>query len=359
MTRKAIKYDAINLSQGYPEYPTPDTIIEKANQAIQSGENQYSITWGDRRLREALADKFMEFNDVEYDPETEITITCGASESIMATMLGLLNDGDEVVLFQPFYENYVPSVRMASGRPIFTTIDKDMGIDFEEIKEMINKKTKMVFINTPHNPTGKVFSKEELKFFRDICVDNDILAVTDEMYEHIIFEGEHVSLASIDEMRERTITISGFSKAYAVSGWRVGYSAAPAEIMKSIRKAHDYMTVCSPTPFQSAAINALDLPSDYYSEMLDYYKKARDFVYDKLQRSELIPVIPDGAYYMMAYLDDIDMSDKEYADYLVKEKGVAVVPGSSFYSEGGEDMVRFCFSQKMEDLSEAMDRLLG
>jgi len=359
MTRKAIKYDAINLSQGYPEYPTPDTIIEKANQAIQSGENQYSITWGDRRLREALADKFMEFNDVEYDPETEITITCGASESIMATMLGLLNDGDEVVLFQPFYENYVPSVRMASGRPIFTTIDKDMGIDFEEIKEMINKKTKMVFINTPHNPTGKVFSKEELKFFRDICVDNDILAVTDEMYEHIIFEGEHVSLASIDEMRERTITISGFSKAYAVSGWRVGYSAAPAEIMKYIRKAHDYMTVCSPTPFQSAAINALDLPSDYYSEMLDYYKKARDFVYDKLQRSELIPVIPDGAYYMMAYLDDIDMNDKEYADYLVKEKGVAVVPGSSFYSEGGEDMIRFCFSQKMEDLSEAMDRLLG
>ncbi len=358
MTRKAIKNDAINLSQGYPEYPTAEKVRKAAVEAINEDENQYSITWGKQELREKLSEKLKNFNNIEYDPEMEITITCGASESIMSTMLGLIDSGDEVIIFQPFYENYVPSVRMASGKPVFTTIQNDMSLDHEEIKNTVNENTKMILLNTPHNPTGKVFSKEELEFIRDLCVDNDILAVTDEMYEHIVFEGEHISLASIDDMWERTVTISGFSKAYSVTGWRVGYSAAPKDLMNPIRKVHDYTTVCSPTPFQKAAVQALSLPTDYYQDMVDYYRKARDFVYDKLSECDLEPSLPNGAYYMMASLDNIDMDDIEYTDYLVKEKGVAVVPGSSFFEHGGEDMVRFCFSQKMEDLSEAMDRIL-
>ncbi|MFO7792783.1 MAG: pyridoxal phosphate-dependent aminotransferase [Candidatus Saliniplasma sp.] len=361
MTRKAIKYDAINLSQGYPEYPMHDKIKESAIQAIERGrgENQYSITWGKRELREKLSEKLKNFNDIEYDPEKEITITCGASESIMSTMLGLINEGDEVIIFQPFYENYVPSVTMASGKPVFNTIQNDMSLDFEGIKNSVNKNTKMILLNTPHNPTGKVFSKKELEFLRDLCVDYDVIAVTDEMYEHIVFEGKHISLASTDNMWDRTITISGFSKAYSVTGWRVGYSAAPNSLMKSIRKAHDYTTVCSPTPFQTAVIKGLELPDSYYRNMVNYYQKARDFVYEKLSESELEPSLPYGAYYMMASLENIDMNDVEYADYLVKEKGVAVVPGTSFYEYGGKDMVRFCFSQKMDDLSKAMDRILG
>ncbi|MFW6037986.1 MAG: pyridoxal phosphate-dependent aminotransferase [Candidatus Saliniplasma sp.] len=358
MTRNAIKYDAVNLSQGYPEYPMPDPVKNTAIDAIKRGDNQYSITWGKQLLREKLAKKLEDFNGIQYDPEIEITITCGASESIMSTMLGLINEGDEVIIFQPFYENYVPSVTMASGRPVFTTIKNDMSLDLEEIKSKINKNTRMILINTPHNPTGKIFSKKELNFLRDLCIDNDVIAVTDEMYEHIVFEGKHISLGSLDGMRERTVTISGFSKAYSVTGWRVGYSAAPIDLMKSIRKVHDYTTVCSPTPFQAAAAKALDLSNRYYEEMVDHYRKARDFVYEMLSQSEVEPYLPNGAYYMMASLQDLEMNDKEYAEYLVKKKGVAVVPGTSFYDHGGENMVRFCFSQKMEDLSEAMERIL-
>ena len=358
MTRKAKKHDAINLSQGYPDFPTDDTVLKAAKDAIDSGLNQYSITWGLEELREKVAEKLMDFNKIEYDPEMEVTITCGASESIMSSMLGLVDTGEEVLIFQPFYENYVPAVSMASGKPIFTTIDNDHSLDREDIKRKVSEETKAIILNTPHNPTGKIFNMEEMKFLRDICIDNDVLVFTDEMYERIIFEGEHISMASLDDMWERTVTIGGFSKVYSMTGWRVGYSAAPEDLMKPIRKAHDYTTVCSPTPFQKAGVTALDLPEDYYENMLEYYRKARDFTYDKLKRSRLEPYLPDGAYYMMASIDDYDMDDKEFADHLVKEKGVAVVPGTSFYNDGGEDLVRFCFSQDISDLEEAMRRLL-
>ncbi len=358
MTRKAKRYDAINLSQGYPDYPTDDTVLKAAKDAIDSGFNQYSITWGLEELRKKVAEKLSEFNNIDYDPEMEVTITCGASESIMSSMLGLVDPGDKVLIFQPFYENYVPAVSMASGRPIFTTIDNDHSIDREDIKEKVSEDTKAIILNTPHNPTGKIFDMEEMRFLRDICIDNDVLVFTDEMYERIIFEGEHISMASLDDMWERTVTIGGFSKVYSMTGWRVGYSAAPEGLMKPIRKAHDYTTVCSPTPFQKAGVTALDLPEDYYENMLEYYKKAMDFTYEKLKGSRLEPYLPNGAYYMMAGIDDYDMEDKEFADHLVKEKGVAVVPGTSFYNDGGEELVRFCFSQDISDLEEAMKRLL-
>ncbi len=357
MTRKAKRYGAINLSQGYPDYPTDQAIIESSKEAIDSGFNQYSVTWGLEGLRIKIADKLERFNDLEYDPEYEVTVTCGASEAIMSTMLGLIEDRDEVLIFQPFYENYVPAVSMASGKPVFTTINENLEIDREDIKKKVGEKTKAMILNTPHNPSGKVFDREELEFIRDVCIDEDIILITDEIYERIIFEGEHISPATLDGMKERTVTIGGFSKVYSVSGWRVGHAAAPEGLMKPIRKAHDYTTVCAPTPFQKGLIEALELPEGYYDKMNRYYSKGRDIVYDALKKTKMDPFRPDGAYYMLAGIDNYDMDDKEFADHLVREKGVAVVPGSSFFDEGGENLVRFCFSQALDSLEEAMNRI--
>lgn len=359
MTRKAKRYDAINLSQGYPDYPTSESVKEEAIRAIDEDENQYSITWGLEELRREISKKLKRFNEVEYDPTMEVTVTCGASEAIMSTMLGYIDEGDGILIFQPFYENYVPAVSMSSGKPVFTDIGLDKTIDKEDIKEKIGTNTKAIILNTPHNPTGKVFDRTELEFIRDLCIDNDVLVFTDEMYERMIYSGEHISMASIDDMWERTVTIGGFSKVFSITGWRVGYVGAPKELMKPIRKVHDYTTVCSPTPFQRGAIRALNLPESYYSDMLAYYKRGRDYVYEHLSKTRLNPSNPDGAYYMMASLDEFDMDDKEFADHLVKEKGVAVVPGSSFYDSGGENLIRFCFSQEMELLKESMERLKG
>ncbi len=359
MTRKAKKHGAINLSQGYPEYPTHPFLIEEAKKAINSGLNQYSVTWGIEELRKKIAEKLSDFNDLEYDPEYEITVTCGSSEAIMSTILGLVEEDDEVLIYQPFYENYVPAVSMASGRPKFTTIDKDLKIDPEEIKENVDENTKAMILNTPHNPTGKVFQKDELNFIRDICIDEDILLITDEIYEKIIYAGEHISPASLKGLKERTVTIGGFSKVYSVTGWRVGYVASPKELMKPIRKAHDYTTVCAPTPFQKASLKALALPDDYYEEVLDYYRKGRDIVYEELKKTKMEPLMPEGAYYMLANIEKYGMDDKELANHLVKEKGVATVPGTSFFDCGGEDIVRFCFSQDIDTLHEAMERIRG
>ncbi|MFW5946486.1 MAG: pyridoxal phosphate-dependent aminotransferase [Candidatus Natronoplasma sp.] len=357
MTRKANRHNAINLSQGYPEYPTHQSVIKAAKEAIDSGYNQYSITWGTNDLRKKVSEKLMDFNSLEYDPEYEITLTCGASEAIMSTILGLIERGDEVLIFQPFYENYVPAVSMASGKPIFTTIDKNLDIDREDIKKKVGKDTKAIILNTPHNPTGKVFDREEIEFLRDLCIEKNMMLITDEIYERIIFEGRHISPASLEELKERTVTIGGFSKVYSVTGWRVGYAAAPKKLMKPIRKAHDYTTVCAPTPFQRGMIKALELPEDYYDEITRYYKKGRDIVYNGLKETKMVPHKPDGAYYMMAEIDDYDMGDEDFADHLVKERGVAVVPGSSFFDDGGENMIRFCFSQTMDSLKEAMQSI--
>lgn len=357
MTRKAKKHDAVNLSQGYPDYPTHEKVMEEAKRAIDEGLNQYSVTWGREKLRKKVAEKLKRFNEINYDPEFEITITCGSSEAIMSTMLGLIEPKDEVLIFQPFYENYVPAVSMASGTPVYTTISREQELDREDIKEKIGKNTKAIMVNTPHNPTGKVFTEDDLRFIRDLCIENDVIAFTDEMYERMIYEGEHISLASLDDMWERTVTIGGFSKVYSVTGWRVGYAAAPKEMMKPIRKAHDYTTVCAPTPFQEGAVKALDLPQDYYENMLEYYRNARDFVYENIKETKMDVSKPQGAYYMLAGIEDYEMNDVEFTDHLVKDKGVAVVPGSSFYHEGGKDLVRFCFSQDMDLLEKAMERI--
>jgi aminotransferase len=240
---------------------------------------------------------------------------------------------------------------------VFTDISLEKKIDREDIEKKVGENTKAIILNTPHNPTGKVFGFEELEFIREICIKNDVLVITDEMYERMVYKGGHISPASIEGMRERTITIGGFSKIYGVTGWRVGYVAAPKEIMQLIRKTHDFLTVCAPTPFQKAAVRALDLPEQYYKDMCEYYKQGRDMIFEALKQTKLRPSLPDGAYYMMANIEEYGMDDMAFADWLVQEKRVAVVPGTSFYRHGGEKLVRFCFSQKPEHIREAMDRI--
>ncbi len=357
MTRKAEMYEAVNLSQGYPGYHTPKRLLAAAINALDNDHNQYSITWGLEELRVGISEKLDKFNRLDYDPEKEVTVTCGTSEALMSSILAHVDPGDEVLLFQPFYENYVPAVCIASGKPVFTGINSDMKIDKEEIKTKINRNTKAIVLNTPHNPTGKVFSYDELKFIRDLCVDNDILVITDEIYERIVFNGKHISLASLEGMREKTITIGGFSKTYSVTGWRVGYAAAPIELMDEIRKVHDYTTVCAPTPFQKALCEAFKVPAQYYKRMLEYYKGARDHLYSSLKSLGFEPFYPHGAYYIMADIDNFGMNDIDFANHLVKDIGVAVVPGTSFYDSGGDDLVRFCFSQPRDDLEEAVSRM--
>ncbi len=357
MTRKSEIYHAVNLSQGFPGYPPHEVILEAATRAITGENNQYSITWGMEELRQSISEKLEKFNGLRYDPGTEITVTCGTSEAIMSSVLAMIGVGDEVLLFQPYYENYVPSVRIASGKPVFTSIDGELKIDQEDIKSKIGNDTKLMVLNTPHNPSGKVFSYDELKFIRDMCLDNDIYVITDEIYERIVFQGEHISLASLDGMRDRTITVSGFSKTYSVTGWRVGYAAAPVTLTEEIRKVHDYTTVCAPTPFQKALCSTHEIPEEFYVNMVEYYREGRDYLCSRLREVGFDPVLPRGAYYMMVGIDGFGMDDVEFAEYLVKDIGVAVVPGSSFYDDGGEDRVRFSFSQRHDVLRESVYRL--
>ncbi|MHA1415935.1 MAG: pyridoxal phosphate-dependent aminotransferase [Candidatus Heimdallarchaeaceae archaeon] len=364
MTRKAIVNQAINLSQGMPDFEPPQELIEGIMEAIDKKEHQYSITYGNYNLREKISEKLREYNGIEVDPEDEITVCCGASEGISSSILSILNPADEVIIFEPWYENYTPITYIAEGVPKYVQLKKeDFSIDEEMLKEKISKKTKAIIINSPHNPSGKVFSSKEMKLIADICIDNDIVAITDEIYEYIIYDGEkHISLGSIPGMEERTITISGFSKTFSITGWRIGYVAAEKKLMKGIRKVHDYLTVCAPTILQQAAIKTFDLKDDYFSQLVKRYQKNRDYLSKSLNELGFKTIIPKGTYYMFSDISNFKMSDTDFADFLVKNKGVAVVPGSSFYhTENDENIgcnyVRFSFSQKIETLEEAVFRL--
>ncbi len=358
MTRKADKFGAVNLSQGYPGYDPPRGVLEAAREALSSWDrNQYSITWGWKGLREEISRSFVEDRGVYPDPEREVTVTCGTSEAIISTILGLVDPGDEVLVFQPFYENYIPAIRFAGGIPVISEIGKDMKIDMEDLENKINHKTKMLLLNTPHNPSGKVFHKKDIRTLWELCRDNDTYILCDEIYEKIVYDGEHFSPLQIKEARGNTIVVSGISKTYSLTGWRVGYVVAEEEITRAIRKVHDYVTVCAPTPFQIAAVAALGTKKEYYQDMVNYYRRSRDFMYGALKEIGLDPILPQGAYYMITYFDREDMDDIRFAERLVKDIGVAVVPGSSFYSYGGKNMIRFSFSPPMEELEEAVKRM--
>ncbi len=362
MTRLAEECGAINLAQGMPDFDAPPKVKSAAIRAITGGFNQYEITWGSEKLREAIAEKAQHFNMIQVDPETDVTVTCGSTEAMTASIIATVDVGDEVIIPEPFYENYLPATIIAGGRPVHVGLrESGHSFDEEELKAAFSSRAKAIIINTPNNPAGRVLTRDELKLVADLCVDFDALAITDEIYEHIIYDGrKHVSMASLDGMNERTITISGLSKTYSVTGWRVGYAIAAKEITNAIRKVHDYTTVCAPAPFQKAGIEALKLPQSYYSRLAKEYQKRRDFVVNSLRSVGFIADSPEGAYYVLADFSSISPADDtSFARSLTKDAKVAAVPGSSFYArrEMGSTKVRFSFAKRDQTLRQAMSRL--
>lgn len=362
MTRLAYEYDAINLAQGMPDFDAPAKIKVSAAKAINDNLNQYEITWGSVALRRAIAEKAKRFNGIDTDPETDITVTCGSTEAMTDSIIAVADPGEEVIIPEPFYENYVPATMIAGAKPRHVTLrEPGFGFDEEELKAAFNSRTKAIIINTPNNPSGKVFSRDDLKVVADLCADYDALAITDEIYEYIVYDGHrHVSIAAMGDMHDRTVTISGLSKTYSVTGWRVGYAIASPEISGAIRKVHDFSTVCAPAPFQRAGVEALKLPQSYYESLARSYAKKRNYIVGSLKDIGFDPVNPEGAYYVMADFSALShLGDAEFAQWLVKEARVAAVPGSSFYAHPhlARKKVRFNFSKRDGTLREAVRRL--
>lgn len=359
--------DGINLAQGFPDFPAPAEIKEAAIAAIRDDVNQYSVTWGAPALRAAVADKVARTTGLVVDPDREVTVTCGATEAMIATLLATVNPGDEVVIFQPFYENYWPDTVLAGASPRFVTLhEPDWRIDPDELTAAFGARTRAVVINTPNNPTGKVFSRDELELIGGLCERWNALAITDEIYEHLVYEGQHVSLATLPGMRERTVMISGIGKSYSVTGWRVGYAVAPPPLTDAIRKIHDFLTVGAPAPLQAAAVAALGQPNSYYRAYLSDYRQRRDYLVASLRDAGFGCQPPAGAYYIMADISRFDFADDvALTHYLVRERGLAVVPGTSFYpppdrsdsQRPGSQRVRFSFPKRMETLRRAAERL--
>jgi L-glutamine---4-(methylsulfanyl)-2-oxobutanoate aminotransferase len=358
MTRLALQHNAINLAQGFPDFPCPAELKTAACEAVNEDYNQYAITWGEKDLREALSARVKEYNRMDFDPESEITVTCGSTEAMMASMLALIKPGDEVIVPEPFYENYGPDAQISGAVPRYVRIEDDFSINEEAWKSAVSKKSRAIILNTPNNPTGKVFSRKELLFIADLCMDHNMVAITDEIYEHILYDGKkHVSIGSLDGMRDRTITIGSFSKSYSVTGWRVGYALAGREITARLRKIHDFLTVGAPAPLQHACVTALRLPESYYCGLAEDYDRKRKILCTGLQKAGFSCQLPEGAYYIFTDISEFGMTDIAFARRLVETAGVAAVPGSSFYHEGGETKLRFTFSKKDETLVEACMRL--
>ena len=367
MTRQAMRYGAVNLAQGFPDFPAPVEIKQAAQQAIANDVNQYAITWGAKNLRNAVARQMKVWQGITVDPEKEITVCCGSTEAMISALLAVCNAGDDVAIFEPFYENYGPDAVLSGAKPKFVTLrppsdgDGEWTFDERELRRAFARHTKAIILNTPNNPTGKVFTRTELELIRDLCLEFDVLAITDEIYEHILYDGtEHISMASLDGMQDRTVTINGMSKTYSVTGWRVGWAVAPERITNAIRKVHDFLTVGAPAPLQEAGAMALSLPDEYYVKLAERYRVRRDHLIPALVAVGFKCFRPRGAYYVMTDIGAFGFQDDvEFTRYLVKEIGVAAVPGSSFYHNpaDGARQVRFAFCKKPETLDEAGKRL--
>lgn len=366
MTREALKHGAVNLSQGFPDFAAPADIKQVAIEAIAADINQYAITWGARDFREAIAKKTKWYLGLDVDPETELTVTCGSTEGMIAAMMATVDPGDEVVVFEPYYENYAPDAILSDARPRYVPLRApDWTFDRDELRAAFNSKTKAIIICNPNNPTGKVFTQAEMEFIAALCQEFDALCFTDEIYEHIIYpragaEIRHISMAQLEGMRQRTVIVNSMSKTYSVTGWRVGYCIAPPEITSGIRKVHDFLTVGAAAPLQAAGAYALSLPPAYYDGLQAAYRARRDMLLAVLQQAGFKTFNPDGAYYIMTDISAFGFTDDvEFTKHLIREVGVACVPGSSFYSvpELGAQQVRFCFCKKDETLLLAAERL--
>ena len=363
MTRLSFEHGAINLAQGFPDFPAPEFVKRAAVEAIEADVNQYAITWGDPRLRAAVAAKARRHYGLDVAPEREVTVTCGATEAMMAAMLAFVEADDEVIVFEPFYENYVPDAAMSGAALRFVTLrGADFAFDPDELRAAFGPRTKAIIVNSPNNPSGKVFDRAELAMIAALCQEFDCLCFTDEIYEHILFdEREHVPMATLPGMYERTVTISGLSKTFSVTGWRLGYVVAPPPLSDALRKVHDFLTVGAPAPLQQAAAVAIERGEAYYPELRAMYEGKRDRLLVALREAGFLCHKPAGAYYVMADFGDLGFAgdDTAFALHLTERAGVAPVPGSSFYDDAaaGSRFVRFTFSKSDETLAEAARRL--
>ncbi|OGK79044.1 MAG: aminotransferase [Candidatus Rokubacteria bacterium GWC2_70_24] len=366
MTRVNAQHGGINLAQGMPNFPPPRELVEAAHRALDGDFHQYAITWGAPRLRRGIADKYRRFYGMELDPDQHVTVCCGSTETMLATLLAVLNPGDEVIIFEPFYENYGPGCIIAGAEPVFVPLEPpDFSFDPDRLARAVSPRTRAIIINSPNNPSGKVFSRAELQVIADLCLEHDLVAITDEIYEHILYDGEsHTPIATLPGMAERTVTISGISKSYSVTGWRVGYAVANPELSLGIRRAHDFITVGAPHPLQEAAVTALGFPDSYYVRLRERYQARRDLLFSQVEAAGFVAWKPKGAYYILTDAAHFMKQhrcedDTAFAMFLVKEIGVATVPGSSFYAHPdlGRTKIRFCFPKTDDMLIEAGRRL--
>jgi aspartate/methionine/tyrosine aminotransferase len=366
MTRVNNQYDGINLAQGMPNFRPPQVLVDAAHRALDGDVHQYAITWGTPGLRRAIADKYRRFYGMDLDPDRHITVCCGSTETMLATLLAVVNPGDEVIIFEPFYENYGPGCIISGAEPVYVPLEPpDFTFDPDRLARAVSPRTRAVVFNSPNNPSGKVFSRAELQQIADVCLRHDLLAITDEIYEHIVYDGRsHTPIATLPGMADRTITISGISKSYSVTGWRIGYAVASPELTLGVRRAHDFITVGAPHPLQEAAVTALALPDAYYEELAARYQARRDLLFGEVERAGFAAYKPGGAYYILTdvahFLSRYGCrDDHEFAMFLVKEIGVATVPGSSFYAHRdlGRTKIRFCFPKTDDMLIEAGRRL--
>ncbi len=363
MNRQAVAHGAVSLAQGFPDFACPPELKRAVAEAVDADLNQYAITWGSKPLRDAIAEAtprhFPGWGDI--DPETQITVTCGATEAMIAAMLGLLDPGDEVIIFEPYYENYGPDAILSDATPRYVTLHEPAwSIDPDELRRAFNSKTRGIVLNSPHNPTGKVFTRDELELVAGLCREFDVIAFTDDIYEHLVFEGEHIPLATLPGMAERTVSIHSMSKTYSVTGWRIGWAIAPADLSIGIRRVHDFLTVGAAAPLQAAAVTALGFPAAYYADLLAGYRERRDILVPALEAAGFRVHRPAGAYYVMTDIRDLtDEDDVVFADRLIRDPGVAAVPGSSFFSRPdlGRTKVRFAFPKRLETLMAAAERL--
>jgi len=361
MTRQAVRYGAVNLAQGFPDFPAPDAVKKAACDAILGDVNQYTITWGAKPFRDAIADKYRSWYGLEYDPEREITVCCGATEGVIASLLGVTNPGDEVIVFEPFYENYRPDAILCGAQSRIVSLRApDWTFDPQELRSAFSSKTRALILNTPNNPTGRVFDRAELSVIAGLAQEFDTLVITDEIYEHILYDGhQHRPMATLPGMRDRTVLVNSMSKTWGVTGWRVGWVLAPADLADSIRKVHDFLTVGAAAPLQMAGVAALQLPREYYEGLAAEYRARRDLLLDALTSAGFRCQAPQGAYYILTDISGFGFPDDvSFVQHLIGEAGVAAVPGSSFFEKGdGSKIVRFCFCKSEQTLREAGERL--
>lgn len=362
MTRLALQHNAVNLAQGFPDFGAPEEIKRAAQEAIAADYNQYAITWGAKPFRDAIVAKYQKWYGLDYDPEREITVCCGATEGMIASLLAVTDPGDEIIIFEPYYENYGPDALLCDAqRKLVALRPPDWTFDPEELRRAFSPRTKAIIVNSPNNPTGKVFTRAELEIIADLCREFDALAITDEIYEHILYDGaSHVPIATLPGMRERTVLVNSMSKTYSVTGWRVGFVLAAPDLTDSIRKVHDFLTVGAAAPLQEAGVTALRLPDAYYEKLRFEYQNRRDVLLNHLMNAGFRTFRPQGAYYIMADIADFGFADDvAFVRHMIERVGIAAVPGSSFYHDSGEgsSIIRFCFCKKYETLEQAGNRL--